>query len=147
MNLKQFYAEIGKLLYAVADIDGVISRKEKENLHELIRSRLTQRETHTDEFGTNDAWYVEFEFDVAEEQVMSAEDAFFSFIEYVREHQADFDLPMRELCITLAERMAASYKNTNKKEMILIGKLKEVLFSNSPIREINRQREQQLKYT
>ena len=129
MDYKEFYAEIGKLLYAVADTDGVISPQEKESLHQLIQSRLTQRETHTDEYGTNDAWYAEFEFDVAEDQIMSAEDAFLSFIEYVEEHQPDFDTTTRELCFTLAERMAESYRHTNKKEKVLIQKLKEILFS------------------
>jgi hypothetical protein len=136
MDLREFYAEIGKLLYAVADVDGAISKKEKENLHQLIQSRLMQRETHTDEFGTNDAWYAEFEFDVAEDQIMTSEDAFLSFIEYVREHRLGFDAQMRELCITLAERMAACYHHTNRKELALIRQLREALFTDAPIQDI-----------
>jgi hypothetical protein len=136
MDLREFYSEIGKLLYAVADIDGVISPREKDSLHRLIQSRLTQRETHTDEYGTNDAWYAEFEFDVAEDQIMSAEDAFVSFIEYVREHQSGFDPQTRELCLTLAERMAECYRHTNRKELALIRQLREALFTNTPIQEI-----------
>jgi hypothetical protein len=136
MDLREFYAEIGKLLYAVADIDGVISLQEKQSLHQLIQSRLMQRETHTDEFGTNDAWYAEFEFDVAEDQVMNAGDAFESFLEYVRENQHGFDVRTRELCITLAERMADCYRHTNRKEMALIRQLREALFTDLPLGEI-----------
>ena len=133
MDLRQLYAEIGKLLYAVADVDGIISKQEKESLHQLIRSRLLQRETHTDEFGTNDAWYAEFEFDVAEEQIMSSEDAFASFLDYVREHQEDFDPRMREICMTLASRLAGSYHHTNRKELKLIGQLKEALYTDGSL--------------
>lgn len=140
MDLRQLYAEIGKLLYAVADVDGMISHKEKESLHKLIQSRLTQRETHTDEFGTNDAWYAEFEFDVAEEQIMSSEEAFTSFLEYVREHQKDFDPQMREICITLASRMAESYRHSNRKELALIRQLKEALYTNEPLERILHER-------
>jgi hypothetical protein len=136
MDLREFYAEIGKLLYAVADIDGVISIQEKESLHQLIQSRLTQRETHTDEFGTNDAWYAEFEFDVAEDQIMNAEDAFESFLQYVREHQHGFDTQTRELCVTLAERMAECYRHSNSKELALIRQLREALFTDRPLNEI-----------
>jgi hypothetical protein len=140
MDLRELYAEIGKLLYAVADVDGMISRKEKENLHRLIQSRLTQRETHTDEFGTNDAWYAEFEFDVAEEQIMSAEEAFTSFLEYVREHGKDFDPNMRDLCLTLASRMAESYRHTNRKELNLLRQLKEALYTDESLKHILHER-------
>jgi uncharacterized tellurite resistance protein B-like protein len=136
MDLRQLYAEIGKLLYAVADVDGMISSKEKESLHKLIQSRLTQRETHTDEFGTNDAWYAEFEFDVAEEQIMSSEEAFASFLEYVREHQKDFDPQMRDICLTLASRMAESYRHSNRKELALLRQLKEALYTDQPLNRI-----------
>ena len=136
MDLRQLYAEIGKLLYAVADVDGMISKKEKESLHKLIQSRLTQRETHTDEFGTNDAWYAEFEFDVAEEQIMSSEEAFESFLEYVREHGKDFDPQMRDICLTLASRMAESYRHSNRKELVLLRQLKEALYTDEPLDHI-----------
>lgn len=36
MDVKMFYAELGNLLYAIADVDGMISHQEKEELHELI---------------------------------------------------------------------------------------------------------------
>jgi len=136
MDLRQLYAEIGKLLYAVADVDGMISKKEKESLHKLIQSRLTQRETHTDEFGTNDAWYAEFEFDVAEDQIMSSEEAFESFLEYVREHKKDFDPQMRDICLTLASRMAESYRHSNRKELALLRQLKEALYTDEPLDNI-----------
>jgi uncharacterized tellurite resistance protein B-like protein len=127
MDIKMFYAELGKLLYAIADIDGVITPQERAAFHELIGSRLTQREIHTDEYGTNDAWYAEFEFDVAEEQGLDPEDAFNSFAEFVEENGRYFDERMREICLLLAERLAGSYHHINQREKQLLQRLKEVL--------------------
>jgi len=94
-----------------------------------VQSRLMHKETHTDEFGTNDAWYTAFEFEVADEQIMPAADAFQSFIEYIEEHKNELDQDTRILCLTLADRLAESYRHTNKKEKQLVQQLREVLFS------------------
>lgn len=127
MDIKMFYAELGKLLYAIADIDGVITPQERAALHELIGSRLTQREIHTDEYGTNDAWYAEFEFDVAEEQGLDPEDAFNSFAAFAEEHGKHFDEHMREICLLLADRLAGSFHHINQQEKNMLQKLREVL--------------------
>jgi uncharacterized tellurite resistance protein B-like protein len=129
MDYRMFYAALGKLLYAVADADGIVSAREKESLYELIRTRLMQKEIHTDEFGTNDAWYAAFEFEVADEQIISSEDAFQSFIEYIEEHKNQLDEDTRMLCLTLSDKLAESYRHTNKKEKHLVQQLREVLFS------------------
>jgi uncharacterized tellurite resistance protein B-like protein len=133
MDIREFYAETGKLLYAVAEADGVISNRERTALHNLIQTRLAQREKHTDEFGTNDAWYTEFEFEVAEEQGMSAEDAFNSFAEFIDENKNKLDRDLKEICIILADRLAESYHHTNKREKTIIQKLKEILYSLQPV--------------
>ena len=133
MDIREFYSETGKLLYAVAEADGVISKREREALHNLIQSRLAQREKHTDEFGTNDAWYTEFEFEVAEEQGMSPEDAFNSFAEFIDENKNKLDRDLKEICIILADRLAESYHHTNKREKSIIQKLKETLYSLQPV--------------
>ncbi len=129
MDYRMFYAELGKLLYAVADADGIVSAQEKQHMFELVQTRLMHKETHTDEFGTNDAWYAAFEFEVADEQIMSAADAFLSFTEYIEENKNKLDEDTRQLCLILADRLADSYRHTSKKEKALIQKLREVLFS------------------
>jgi uncharacterized tellurite resistance protein B-like protein len=124
-----FYSALGKLLYAVADADGIVSPQEKMNMFELVQKRLMHKETHTDEFGTNDAWYAAFEFEVADEQNLSAADAFLSFTEYIEENKNKINEDTRQLCLNLADRLADSYRHSNKKEIVLINKLREVLFT------------------
>jgi len=132
MDIREFYAETGKLLYAVAEVDGVITKREKQSLHKLIQNRLAHRETHTDEYGTNDAWYTAFEFEVAEEQGMTSEDAFNSFVDFIQDNRNKLDRDLKDIGFILAERLAESYHQTNKKELELIQKLKEILYSLQP---------------
>ena len=129
MDYRTLYSELGKLLYAVADADGVVSEQERDGLYDLIRTRLLHREVHTDEYGTNDAWYAAFGFEAAEDQTLTAEEAFESFTEFLRERREQIDGDTRDLCLTLADRLAESYRHTNRKEKEMIQRLRELLFS------------------
>jgi hypothetical protein len=129
MDYRMFYSALGKLLYAVADADGIVSPQEKKNMFELVQKRLMHKETHTDEFGTNDAWYAAFEFEVVDEQNLSAADAFLSFTEYIEENKNKINEDTRQICLTLADKLADFYRHSNKKEIMLIQKLREVLFT------------------
>lgn len=123
MLYKSLYTEIGRLLYAVADVDGVISQKEKQRLHEIVEKELVPAETAVDAHGSNEAWHVEFEFDWREEQISDPSEAFTSFIEFVQDHSAAFDRKMKALCIRLAKEIAAAYYGSSRKEKALINLL------------------------
>lgn len=84
---------------------------------------------NTDEFGTNDAWYTEFGFDVAEEKGMSSKEAFASFAAFLDMHKQNIDRQTRDTCLALANKLAETYHHTNHKEKALLQKIKEVLFS------------------
>jgi uncharacterized tellurite resistance protein B-like protein len=140
MDYRLFYSELGKLLYAVADADGVVSPQERDRLYDLIRTRLLHREVHTDEYGTNDAWYAAFGFEVAEDQILPAADAFESFTEFLRERRDQIDEDTRQTCLILADRLAESYRHTNLREKEMIQRLKELLFNmeNLPQEDIGK---------
>src|ERR1035437_11182558 len=125
MLYKYFYSELGKLLYAVADIDGVITQAEKKALHEIVKEELVPAEKHKDEFGTDAAYYAEIEFEFLDEEIGDAEAAFNSFIDFVEEHHTAFDENMIKVCLHVAKEIANAYHKTNKKEKALIKKLKE----------------------
>ena len=78
-------------------------------------------------------WYTEFEFEVAEEQGMTAEDAFNSFAEFIDENRNKLDKDLKDVCMILADKLADSYHHTNKKEKHIIQRLKETLYSLQPI--------------
>lgn len=127
MRYKNFYSELGKLLYAVADIDGMIKPNEKKQLLDIIKSELVPAEKDTDQFGTNAAYYAEMEFEFLDEQIADAETAFESFTDYVEEHHTALDEKKKEVCLDIVEKLAAAYRGTNKKEKELIERLRQKL--------------------
>ena len=124
MIYSEFYSELGKLLYAVADIDGFISQKEKRKLKEIVRRELVPEEKHADDYGNDAAFYTEMEFDFLDENMSNPEAAFESFIDFVSEHHTAFDEKMKNVCIRIAKELAYEYRATNKKEKQLIEKLR-----------------------
>jgi uncharacterized tellurite resistance protein B-like protein len=136
MDIRQFYIAMGKLLYAIADADSVITRQERNELYKLISTRLTHRELHTDEFGTNDAWYTVFEFEAAEEAGLTANEAFNEFAEYIQEHWAMMDDDLRNICMLLADRLAESYHHTNAREKDMIRRLRDLLYTIHPLHSV-----------
>lgn len=127
MKYKDFYSELGKLLYAVADIDGVITLKEKKALQNIVKNELVPAERHIDEFNTDVAFYTEMEFDILDDQIGDTEAAFNSFIDFVEDHHTAFDEQMKKTSLHVAKELAKAYHGTNKKETALINKLKEKL--------------------
>lgn len=127
MEFKEYYSQLGKLLYAIADIDQVISIKEKNKLLEIVKNELLPIENRQDEFGTNLAYYAEFEFDFLDEEIMDASSVFQSFIDFLEMHQTAIDEHTKKVTLQIAEELAAAYYNTNFKEKILLDKLKYTL--------------------
>ncbi len=123
MLYKEFYAELGKLLYAVADVDKIITQQEKKELQIIVKSELVPFEVLVDEFGTDVAYYSEFEFEFSDEQIYDSDMAFESFIDFINEHHEAINLNMKNLCIRVAEEIALSYYKGNNEEKIILNKL------------------------
>jgi uncharacterized tellurite resistance protein B-like protein len=122
MLYKEFYSELGKLLYAVSDIDGEISKTEKQKLHDIVKEELVPKESHVDVYGTNSAFYSEIEFDFLDEEISDARAAFESFISFVEDHHSAFDQNMKKTSLRIMKELADVYYGTNKKEKELIQK-------------------------
>ncbi len=88
---KQFFSEFGKLLYAIADVDGSISQKEKNAIHEIVNKQLIPLVPKKDSYGTNVGYYSEFEFDIMEDASLDPEIAFESFINFIQAHHTAID--------------------------------------------------------
>ncbi|MBC7861429.1 MAG: TerB family tellurite resistance protein [Bacteroidia bacterium] len=127
MIYKQFYSELGKLLYAVAAADGIVSEKEKQALLAIVRKDLLEGEEHKDEFGTNTALYSEIEFDFMNETFDTPEEAFNSFIDFITEHASAIDARLKDVCLRVTTDLGKAYEGINGKEKELIEKLKNIL--------------------
>jgi uncharacterized tellurite resistance protein B-like protein len=67
VDQRKFYSELGKLLYAIAAVDGRIHAKESATMKRVVSEQLVPQEASTDHFGTDQAYITEFEFDVMAE--------------------------------------------------------------------------------
>ena len=124
MVYKKFYAEVGKLLYAIASADGRVDEKEYRMLRDLVRKKLVPMEESTDVFGTDAAYYAEMEFDVLYDQIADAEPAFDSFIDYVEANYQAFDKHLKDVCKQLSSEIGHAYYGMNKKESAMLKELK-----------------------
>jgi hypothetical protein len=123
MNYRDFYSELGKLLYAAADIDGVITPEEKQRLLDIVKKEIVPAEKEKDGFGTNDAFYTEIEFEFLDEQIADPVAAFKSFVNFVEDHKTAFSAAQIKGCIRITKEIARAYHGTNKKEEHLIHEL------------------------
>lgn len=125
MIYKNFYSEVGKLLYALAKADGSITAEEIKAIHQLVLKDLVPLEASTDEFGTDSAFYVEMEFDFLNENFYDPDVAFNSFITYVDDHYSAFDEHLKSAILNVATTLFNSFHGTNIKDHNYLVKLRE----------------------
>lgn len=127
MIYKNFYIELGNLLYAIAKSDGLVREKEWKLVHEKVVNDLVPNEPHTDEYGMDAAYYVEMQFESLHEDDADANDAFTSFIQYVNEHHTALDGRLRKAIVDISQAVADAFKGTNSHEEQMLMKLKHKL--------------------
>lgn len=127
MVYRRFYSEVGKLLYAVAAVDGTVQKKEYDKLRDIVEKKLVPEEHSTDQFGTDSAYYAEIEFDILMEQSADSVSCFNSFCNYVEAHRTAFDKHLKIMVLNLAKELAHVYHGINTKEAVMIKKLKKKL--------------------
>ena len=124
------YAELGKLLYAIADTDHVVSDNEKMRLLEIVKNELIPFAKEADSYGTNFANYTQFEFEILDENIAGSETAFDSFLAYYDTHRDSFTPEMKRLILKVVSELAQSYYGiSNKENEILVSlsnKLQEI---------------------
>lgn len=129
MKNKLFYTELGRLLYAVANADDDINRKEKETITKLIQERMLQHEMDQDQFGTNEAWQTQFAFDTAEDSTLDPKAVLDEFLAYSDAHKKELSDEELQLGISLAEHLADVYRHKNKKENSMLTTLRSHLWN------------------
>ncbi len=127
MIIKHYYIELGKLLFAIAKSDGKIQEKEILGFKKLILSELLKLEDSADEYGTDNAFLSEFEFDILLDQDANANDAFSSFIEFARTNKKHLNENMKKIAYDLAVQVANVYCGINKIEGRKLAELKQAL--------------------
>jgi len=125
LNYKQFYKELGHLLYAVAYSDGKVRKKEVDALREFVLKELAPFEPSTDSSGMNQAFYTQFEFEDIASKNEPTTIVFLSFVEYLKKNAAQMDDHLKTAIVKAVEKVAQAYKKTNKLELEMINKLQK----------------------
>lgn len=123
MDYKEYYQELGKLLYAIAMADGEIQKEEREKIHEMVTKRLAPIESSTDQAGTDAAYITEFEIDFLEEFAEDLETAYESFADWYSFNKSDFSQELKDVTVELAEEVAKAFGGVDPKEKELLDKL------------------------
>lgn len=127
MDHKRFYKELGKLLYAIAAADGKIHPAEIAKFRKVISEEIVPVEASHDQFGTDNAYYAEFEFETLADKDFPAADAYHSFVLYLKEYSEKIDPVLKSLCLSAAEKVAAANQGINKKESQYLADLSKQL--------------------
>ena len=126
-NYKEYYKQMGNLLYSVAAIDGSIAEKEWKELRRIVKEELVSQEKHHDEFGTDAAFAVEFQFDILEGNAVTSAEAFDEVHQYLKHNVSVLPEADKVRLLQGATQVAASFHSINKAEQGILGKLKVLL--------------------
>ncbi|HSP40284.1 MAG TPA: hypothetical protein VLN46_02550 [Gillisia sp.] len=126
-SIEKLYENLGKLFYAIAAADKVIHEEEIETLEKIVREDWVKVDDLKDEFGTDEAFYIEIMFDWMQENSPPAFQAFYEFKDFKEENEKMFTPKIKELTWKTAESIAASFESKDPAEETLLSKLKEIL--------------------
>lgn len=117
-NIKQYYKELGKLVYAVAIADGVIQPEEIDKLHSIVLKELALKEHSIDSSGMNQAFYVDFEFEKSEKERIDIDDAIKSFNHFIYINNEPNDEALMKRSMKLLKNVSNVYTDRKEKQII-----------------------------
>ncbi|MUP47080.1 hypothetical protein E0K83_15175 [Gramella sp. BOM4] len=119
----RFYQKLGSLFYAVAAADKVVHPREIETLKKLILEKWKETEDYKDHFGSDVIHQMEIVFDWLQYNNSRSETSFENFRDFYNENPSLFTQARKDLIMETASRIAHSYADVNKSELIILSKL------------------------
>ena len=104
---QQFYSELSELLFVVADLEGLMTRLEKNNLMTAIKDLLFEGG----------------EAPSAKQEITSPKAALNSFLDFIDDNYRNFDRQIREAGAIAARELWHAYEGTSKQEKRLVQEL------------------------
>lgn len=126
-NYKEYYRQMGNLMYCIAAADGKIAEKEWTELRRIVREELVPEEKHSDEFGVDTAYSAEFQFDVLEGNDAGTPETWEALEEYLKHNASLLPAGDKARLFQAAEKVAAAFHGVSKTENRLLEKLKLLL--------------------
>ena len=126
-NYQEYYRQTGNLMYCMAAADGRIAAREWAELRRIVREELVPAETLKDDFGSDAAFVVEFQFDVLEGNDVSFAQAWEELEEYLKHNAALLPASDTARMYTAAEKVAAAFHGISKTENQVLNQLQKLL--------------------
>lgn len=128
----EFYRKLGYLFYSVAAADNRITETEISELKTELRDKWLTLEDSLDEFNSDAAYQMEAVFDWLQEETPPAVKAFEKFEAFVDENPGFFTPAIKNGIIETADHIAAAFHDTNKTELSLLFRLRQLFEKNRP---------------
>ncbi|MBN2747699.1 MAG: hypothetical protein JXR34_13315 [Bacteroidales bacterium] len=126
MDYKEFYVELGKLLYAVAKADGEVQDEELYSIYQMVISDLSDALLF-DRDDEVDAYYTEFEFEALIDKNADMHVALKSFMTYFDANQQNFTSQMRATTLKAVEAVAMAFEGIVPEEQKVIDEIRQKL--------------------
>lgn len=126
-TMLNFYQQLGRVFYGIADVDGTVRLDEVEKLDKIVKELWLPLEDTFDEFDTDSAYQIEIVFSWLHENNGHDGDTLKEFGEYMKEHPKLFTEKNRQLIYDTAEKIAESFHGFNKKETTYLHELSKML--------------------
>lgn len=126
-GIQKLYQNLGKLFYAIAAADKVVSEEEKDTLKNIVKEDWVNVDDFKDDYGTDAAYLIEIIFDWLDENQPSAFSAFNDFKDFKKDHEEFFTPAIKKLIWKTADQIASSFSGKNKSELIMLSQLKAIL--------------------
>jgi hypothetical protein len=117
-DIKQYYKELGKLVYTVAIADGNIQKEEVDTLHSYVAKELAKHEPNNDSSGMNYAFYTDFEFESTSEKQADIESCVDSYTKFIQKNYERGDELLIQRSMKLLEHVAKAYLKQKEKQII-----------------------------
>lgn len=133
---RELYENLGKLFYAIAAADKIVSKEEIRVLYEIVEKEWVPVEDSSDEYGTDLSFQIEVIFDWYKDNDFSAEAAYEKFETYQKEHTGLFDADLNDLIWKTANSIAQAFPGKNRSEILMLIRLKSLLHIHNMVSHV-----------
>ncbi|WP_241480651.1 hypothetical protein [Psychroserpens mesophilus] len=116
----EFYQQLGKLFFAIANADNSIRNEELKRLEEVLKTEWTDL-NQVDTVAKNTI--IETFKWLESDHEYDSDTCYTSFVNYKRAHESIFDNDIKSLIMKTAAKIASSYNSQNKSELIMLANL------------------------
>ncbi len=122
METRDFYTNLGKILYAVAKADGTVQDEELQAIYKMVINELSDGVLFKNEDEV-DSFYTEFEFETLIVKNSNMHDALIGFHEFYIEYAHEFTQEMKKTTLKAMKVVAEAYEGIIPAEQELINKI------------------------